>query len=261
MTQIHGARYVLAGLVRAPVSQHVARCRARSICAGVGSDVREAPKIPHIQKPDPQDIPKPDPHSLSLFTSMIVHYYSSSTLPSTAANSVHVMKIAAALARLGHDVTVFGRAPSESTATDVFELYGVRQRFAITLTTAPRLRVAGPWIHAARTRSASLRAAPPQLIWARNLQSAVLMAGNGVPIVYESHSPPPSRHDHLLERHLFRSPQFARLVVISAALAKEYRAVHPRLDPARVMVAHDGADPMSSSVVTPGPALQVAPRL
>ncbi len=60
---------------------------------------------------------------------MRILYVCDATLPSTAANSVPVMKMCRAFAALGHEVTLL--AKSVSRGTDLHAHYGVDQTFAI----------------------------------------------------------------------------------------------------------------------------------
>lgn len=178
---------------------------------------------------------------------MIVHYFSSSTLPSQAANSVHVMKMCDAIRRLGHEVTLFAKLGADGNAVGHRELadsYGVSDQFDVELTTVPVVPVLGSWIRARRFISRSRALGVPDTYWCRHLQTALVATRTGARVVFESHSPPASRYHRWLERRLFSSPGFSTLVVISQALAEEYRRIHPQLDPARVLVAHDGADPV-----------------
>lgn len=179
---------------------------------------------------------------------MIVHYLSSSTLPSRAANSVHVMKICAAIGRLGHDVTLFGRKGDDHD-DDLFEAYGLDQRFDIRLSDAPGIPVLGSWMRALQARRDSKKLRHPDVFWGRNVQSVLAVSRLGAPLVLESHAPPASWYHRRLEAAVLRSPTFSHLVVISEALAAEYRRLHPRLDRDRIVVAHDGADPIADDVL------------
>jgi glycosyltransferase involved in cell wall biosynthesis len=76
--------------------------------------------------------------------------------------------------------------------------------------------------------------------------------GLGIPFVYESHWKPKHAIEERLEGWFFERPGFQRLVVISTALERIYRALYPRLDPHKIVVARDAADAVSPAA--PGAA-------
>ena len=173
---------------------------------------------------------------------MRLAYFSSSTIPSREANSVHVMKMCQALARQGHEVLLASIAGDGATGDD-FARYGVEPCFELIR-------------HAVRGRSIPARlgyafAAPrlvrragrrPDLVYGRHLPSISVAARWNVPVIFESHQAP-SPTERFFERRLFSRPNFARLVVISGALRDEYRRLHRTLSPQRILVAPDAADP------------------
>jgi len=59
---------------------------------------------------------------------MNIAYLAQGPVPSTAANSVHVMRMCQALALLGHKVTLIAPLPHEPV-DDPFAFYGVRPLF------------------------------------------------------------------------------------------------------------------------------------
>ena len=85
------------------------------------------------------------------------------------------------------------------------------------------------------------RVIEPDLVYGRHLLSLCVAARWGVPVFFETHQAP-SRIERLVERRLFRCPNFARLVVISEALRDEYRRCHPDLPAQQILVAPDAAD-------------------
>ena len=169
---------------------------------------------------------------------MRIDYLSFSELPSRAANSVHVVKMARSLAAAGHGVRLHAWG---DPASDDYAFYGVPRTFEIVKLSRPRRRGGG--VLMARRAAAAARAGGlPDLFYGRHLASLLAVSRTGVPLVYEAHTPPAGRLQALGEGALFRSPAFARLVVITDALRAEYLRRFPGLDPARVLVAHDGAD-------------------
>jgi glycosyltransferase involved in cell wall biosynthesis len=183
---------------------------------------------------------------------MRIAYLSSSRLPSPFANSVHVMKMCRALASLGHEVTLHGKAGDG----DPFASYGVPPIFTLSLTHPPSGRVIQALAHARAVRQA-LQRATPDLLYARNVWSLLAASTLDRPFVFEAHTLPASRAQQVAERYLFEHRHFLRLVVISDVLRSDYLAAFPMLAPAKVVVAHDGADPAilpSPPVAWPGRA-------
>ena len=176
---------------------------------------------------------------------MRLYYLSGSTIPSREANSVHVMKMCAAFARLGHSVRLFARPRADRAAADSpFEAYGVPSDFALEFCARPAVRFAGAALYAANVARRLSGLPAPDLFYARNLHALAAVAGGRVPFAYEAHVLPQSRPARLLERYVLTRPGCRALVVISDRLRTDYIEAFPWLRPERVLVAHDGADPV-----------------
>jgi len=165
---------------------------------------------------------------------MRIYYYSGATLPSHAAKSVHVMKMCEALAKIGHDVTLFAKGLK---GEDVYAHYGVAPCFKIHL--APHIQI--PIISGAlRVTSAflhALKAQAPDLIYGRDI-IAVTFAPSKAVRVFEAHQMPIG----LIHRALMRLQK--NMVVISQGLKNDIQSVYPNLN--RICVAHDGANIVKS---------------
>lgn len=194
---------------------------------------------------------------------MRIHYLSASRLPSPHANSVHVMKMCNAFAGDRHAVTLF--AYRSGTEEDVYAYYGVQSHFPISRlppVPLPGLKRLTRTFAAARNVR---RLPPPDLVYGRDLYSVLTAVGTDVPIVYEAHMPPQTKADARLVEKLLQAKNFARLVVISDALAKRFTSLYPGLAAERIVVAHDAADepapePAGAPVEWPGRpnAVQIA---
>lgn len=182
---------------------------------------------------------------------MRIRYLSASKLPSAQANSVHVMKMCNAFAGRRHDVTLL--AYLSGSHDDVYAYYGVPRRFPITRLPPvpfPGLKRLTRTFAAGR----NVRRPPaPELVYGRDLYSLLTAVGIGAPIVYEAHVPPQSAADARLVERLLAAKNFARLVVISGALAKRFAELYPGLGAERLVVAPDAAD-------EPSPAPDAAAR-
>ncbi len=191
---------------------------------------------------------------------MRLHYLSTSTLISDSANSVHVMKMADALAGLDHEVTLHGLYGQGCTDAEVHAHYGTRTPFRIRRwweheALLPRVLLAArarlPFVRVGSMPSVlhgryairkELALASPDVIFARNISWLV---GANLPhtdFIVESHRPPPTALDRQIEARIFSRPSFRLLVVISDALKALYQAIFPQLPADQILVAHDAAD-------------------
>ncbi len=165
---------------------------------------------------------------------MRIAYLSLSYVPSRQANSIQIMRMCEAFSTVGHEVTLIAREGNAADSDDT-RLYGLQSSFSIVKIRA----TAREPVHALKT-AAVLRRRRPELIYGRDLLS-MLAAGGGVPLVFEAHLPPSPSY-RLLQRWLFRRRNFARLVVISDALRREYLRLHPRLSSRQMLVARSSTE-------------------
>lgn len=167
-------------------------------------------------------------------------YMSASVLPSTAANSVHVMKMSSAFARVGLNVTLIGLHENlnDFSSSELRQAYGVSDNFRIQL--LPRksllnfkLRYAlgilmGGWVP------------PSTTIYTRVPKIAALAARLGRKCVLELHYPPSFVNQVFVRYHL-NAPSGGMIVVITETLKQ--RLVHMLgIEADKVIVAPDGAD-------------------
>jgi glycosyltransferase involved in cell wall biosynthesis len=177
---------------------------------------------------------------------MIIHYLSSSELPSRTANSIHVMRMCQAFAHNGHRVSLYAKR-SDPTVEDVFACYGVDRCFEIVSCRRPPFRkLPGDLITATEVAKRAAMLPRPDLFFARQVYSLAAVAGLGVPMIFEAHTPPVNILQRHVEGWVMRRPHFVRLIVISDALRIEYRRLFPWLADSRIVVAHDAADPLET---------------
>ena len=196
--------------------------------------------------------------------SMRIDYLSTSTLISDQANAVHSMRMSAALADLGHEVTLHCLEGGGKQEPEVFHYFGAPRNFHLhrhrvadfaLLRALVSLRRYGlPTGYVVRLvhgvlalrrgnrHGAKLRNSSNHLFFARNAEWLLACLGRGSRFIYESHRPPHDRWDYLIQRLLFGRCGFLGLVVISERLRKMYLSAYPRLPATKVMVAPDGAD-------------------
>ena len=172
---------------------------------------------------------------------MRIFYLSASSLPSRAANAVHVMKVAAALSQLAHEVTLFARRGNEA-GTSPQQYYGIEDSFRIAYCPWPDIRGLGGFVYARGVAKTVAAGTLPDLFYGRHINSVAACIPFGRPVRLEVHAPPDNWLQHLLMLRIFAAPNFERLIAISEALRAEFLRLFPRLDPARTAVVHDGAN-------------------
>ncbi len=189
---------------------------------------------------------------------MRILYLSLSYLPSRRASSVQVMKMSSALAGLGHEVVLIGKAGDEVADGGLHRFYGVPPAFAVERLPRPARRGGGA-LYAARVGASLLRYRRwADLVYCRDLIGAVAAAELGLPVVYEAHSIPVGRWRQRLLRRILVAPSTVGLVAISQALADDL-ATASLVPPGRpVVVAHDAADARQHE---PDRAARAAPRV
>ncbi len=181
---------------------------------------------------------------------MRITYISGSLLPSTQASGVNVMKMCSALARLGHEVTLFGRKAGPVGPREVFDHYGVAADFTLRLIGGKGLPGSKNVLYPLAVGWHLWRLPAPDLFYGRQvfaLRYAARWRPN-VPIAYEAHAIPSKKARRAAEEWLFRQPQFLTNFVISRALGDDYREwMHdrPELD---IQLAPDAADAPSGPV-------------
>lgn len=171
-------------------------------------------------------------------------YLSNSVVPSRTANSIHVMKMCEAFAAHGHEVTLLVQSRNNSDGEEgcPFDFYGVQPCFR--LKRVPWLNTRGRAAIYGAISALLVRLGGADLAYGRDLMSCYFATLLGVPVIYESHSPPDAfvaSRTRRIHQRLLRTPRLRRLVVISGALRQEYHQRYGvRLE--RITVAHDAAD-------------------
>ena len=182
---------------------------------------------------------------------MKIAYISNSSIPSRAANSIHVMKVCQAFSDQGHNVTLLApdRVNSyEKGVDDIYAYYGVRNNFKV---------VKVLWLNFLKGKSyfyglvAAVKAVflGADLVYARHLHGAFFASLFGRKVIFESHAPIEygSKLDIWLFKTTIARKSFANLVVITFALKEHYLKHHPQLRES-IIVAPDGADPVDGNI-------------
>jgi glycosyltransferase involved in cell wall biosynthesis len=170
---------------------------------------------------------------------MMIAVVAAGPIPAQTANSIQVMKMAQALAALGHSVCVF--APGREPGIDWDQLarhYGLAQRFEIRWLPASRwLRRYDYALHvvnAARDWGANL-------LYTRLPQAATLAAKRGLATIFELHDMPSGTMGPWLLREFLAAKNARRLVVNTQNLQTHIEAAFP--DASKLIVlAPNGVD-------------------
>lgn len=178
---------------------------------------------------------------------------SASRIPSTAANSIQVMKACHALAKAGHEITLFvpRHAGSQMDLQALSELYGVKANFPVIHLPAFSIfhRHDFAWLAALRARNMAV-----DLVVAWPLQAALASISFGCPTILEMHGPPEGRFGPSMFRLFLARPGKKRLVLITQALFQMIERAYPDLDIASISrIAPNGVD-LERYADLPGPA-------
>lgn len=179
---------------------------------------------------------------------MKIAYISSSTIPSRSANSIHVMKMCQALAKLEHEVSLYcynkGRS-NESCSVSDYEYYGVANSFRIRKLFSFPCRVRN--VFYSILVFFFLYKQKPEIIYSRNLLATLFASLLNVPIMYEAHDAVNNRISKTIINYLATKKNFINFVVITEYLKKQYELLVPNLKE-KILVASDAADCVPNNV-------------
>ncbi len=161
-------------------------------------------------------------------------------IPSTAANSIQVMKVGQALSQLGHEVILYAPGNVHTPWKELAALYGLRLPFeVIWLADYPSLKRYDFAVNAVR-QAVSRKT---DLIYTWLPQAALLGNLIGLPVVLEIHDRPTGRLGAWLLRRLIHSAGQKRFAVITRALELALREeFHLPLPADEVVIAPNGVD-------------------
>ena len=162
-------------------------------------------------------------------------------IPSKAANSIQVMKMAQAYAQIGHDFELIVPAGSQSIDWDQLrEHYGLQTQFPIAeLSVKCWMRGYDYALNVARYA----RQQQFELLHTRHPQTAAWAADSRIPTVFELHDLPTGYMGPRLLKIFLAGKAARALVVITAALKRALEERYPLLkDSPLVQVRPDGID-------------------
>src|SRR5690606_9756401 len=174
-------------------------------------------------------------------------YVHKSFIPSRTANSIHVMNICAALANLGHEVTLLVPDAKElRNRGDMYTFYGVQPNFAIEKLFYPDYK--GKTIYFSFAIMRAMQRLKTDLVVGRFVNGCAIASMLGIPTVFDSHGPiwDDSKISVWLFRKMVSQKSFKRMTVNSNALKEIYleSGIFNGLpfDTKNLVVAHNGAN-------------------
>jgi len=182
---------------------------------------------------------------------MKITYIAGWPIPSRAANAVHVMKMCQALSHNQHDVSLICPQPMPEDLhgiKNLFHHYDVEENFTIDSIYKPKNRI-GLFLYALKVAFLA-KSKKCDYIHSRCLICAWVCCCLGLPTIFERHDSFQKQGSliNFIFNSLLKQKSFLGLVVISGAL-REHLAAHHSISKARIIVAHDGADPMEDKNV------------
>ena len=172
---------------------------------------------------------------------MKISYLSTAAIPSRKANSVHIMKMCAAFAKNGHEVTLYAPSINNKSNINIFNYYGVDETFCVKRVLYPSF-VFGHYFYSFFVLI-NLSFSKVDLIFSRNLLSLVFASLLRKNKVLEIHQPIPntSRLQNYLFRILISLKYFKKLIVITKPLKSIFLSKYD-ISENKILVAPDGAD-------------------
>jgi glycosyltransferase involved in cell wall biosynthesis len=172
---------------------------------------------------------------------MKIAYLSNSIVPSKIANSIQVMKMCEAFAMNGNDVELYAKK-SKFKCEDVYDFYGIKDKFKIIWQSQPKLRGIGLLIYAYKVYKHILKGELPDLFYGRSLHTLFFASRQKIPMIYEAHSLPKNILEQYLLKKITSNVSFKKLVVTSDALKMAYKKLCPWFDDNMIQVVRNGAD-------------------
>lgn len=170
-----------------------------------------------------------------------VIYISRATFPNNSANSIHLMKMASAIAKIYSDVTLIGfKAKTKKYSIDqIFKIYNVNNTFSLKLISTPRRGIL-LYLHIYVFFWLLFKHRKNYVIYSREINILNIAMNLGFKFILESHDFFNSKKRRTIERKLFNNQNFLKLVVISEALKKDYLEFFKNID--KIEVHADAAD-------------------
>jgi len=172
-------------------------------------------------------------------------YLSTSIIPSTQANSIHVMKMCDALSCNGYDVTLLAGSLDSDRDLDIFSHYGVKNNFEVIRKRTAHFKGSTLWLSLRHLPSLRKKATncPNATFYGRDVIGLSFLAKQNIPVIYETHELPMKFVRKKAEKILVESGNLEKIVFISNELKQAYVARYGGvLLGSKMIIAPDAAD-------------------
>lgn len=171
---------------------------------------------------------------------MKIAYIATSSIPSSTANSIQVMKVCQALTQLGHNAHLLIPGSGELQWDELTHQYGITTRFPITRVASIKALRRFDFIFTALKQTKSLNV---DAVYTRMLWVAVVAQLRGLPVMLELHDVPAGRMGKPLFIRYLNSNSKKLTVLITHALGKVIEDRFELTIPEKtVVIAPDGVD-------------------
>jgi len=144
-----------------------------------------------------------------------------------------------ALAEIGHNVYLITRGNKNKIKDHNY--YDVAHKFKIIKLPIKNIRFISSLVFSLFVLIKIIQI-KPKLIYSRHRFSLIVTRLFNIPVIFEDHSPPDGIYKHIIKSSINKN--ITNIVLISHALEKLYNRVLPSISRVKVIVAHDGADPI-----------------
>lgn len=157
---------------------------------------------------------------------MNVLYFSGSTLPSTRANAVHVMKMCQAFAKEGVNITLC--AKGQESREDIFRFYDIGHKFDLCLSPSIGIPIIGGLVRTVLFMKKAFQVGRRKtIIYGRDLWSVASAGILGFTVVFEAHEMQTGRGGQFLLRQILKAKKLRGIVVISQGLKSDMLDKYP----------------------------------
>jgi len=172
---------------------------------------------------------------------MNIYYLASCKIPSSAADSLQVMKMCDAFNQFNNELTLFASYSNDNTS-NIFDYYGLKTNFSIIRKRRPKIKSLGAYLFSRKVVSEIKKRVLPDIFYGRDFLSLYLFSKFGVPIVFESHMIPLNYYHKKVIGKLLNSNNFRYIIVTANQLKEEYTKIYPWFNPENIIVAFNGAN-------------------
>lgn len=171
---------------------------------------------------------------------MKIAYIATSSIPSSTANSIQVMKVCQALTQLGHEAHLLIPGNGELNWDELTKQYGITTRFSIKRIASIKALKRFDFIYKALELAKTLKV---DAVYTRMLWVAVIAQLRNVPVMHELHDVPAGRLGKPLFLRYLKSNKKKLTVLITQALSKVIEKRFELAIPEKAfVVAPDGVD-------------------